>query len=391
MLIELFKPISSQVKLKQVSIDNNVFKLHYKFTMVLLVSCSLLVTASQLFGKPIECIEPKETYTKDLLNTFCWIQSTFTLPDSLQKKVGVEVVAPGIDKYTEGEDRIYHRYYQWVWIVLFLQGISFYLTRFLWKLWEGGRLKSLVIELNKPVLKDEKRKDQIKLLVSYLKENFTHHNLYFIYFIICEVINFINVVIQIFIADKFLGGAFANYGFEVLSYSEMEMENRTDPMIVIFPRMTKCTFFHYGPSGDVQRHDHLCLLPLNIVNEKIYIMVWFWFMILSLISGLVLVYRMIMLTFPPIRKLILRKRASTTPRHQIDLVLDFAQVGDWWLLYLLSKNIDAYHFREVISEFNKQLNGGSDGGVGSELIEQKDYEDTEKLKPKQQKLDEDTL
>ena len=53
-------------------------------------------------------------------------------------------------------------------------------------------------------------------------------------------------------------------------------EDRLDPMIYIFPRMTKCTFHKFGPSGEVEKHDALCILPLNIVNEKIYIFIWFW-------------------------------------------------------------------------------------------------------------------
>ena len=53
----------------------------------------------------------------------------------------------------------------------------------------------------------------------------------------------------------------------------------------IFPRVTKCKFWKYGPSGTVQKHDALCVLSLNIINEKIYVMLWFWLVILSILSG----------------------------------------------------------------------------------------------------------
>ena len=59
-------------------------------------------------------------------------------------------------------------------------------------------------------------------------------------------------------------------------YSIFLQEDRLDPMIYIFPRMTKCTFHKFGASGEVEKHDALCILPLNIVNEKIYIFIWFW-------------------------------------------------------------------------------------------------------------------
>jgi len=54
---------------------------------------------------------------------------------------------------------------------------------------------------------------------------------------------------NIFFVDVFLGGAFLKYGTEVVRYSGMDQENRTDPMIAVFPRVTKCTFHKFGPSG----------------------------------------------------------------------------------------------------------------------------------------------
>lgn len=40
---------------------------------------------------------------------------------------------------------------------------------------------------------------------------------------------------------------------------------------LIFPRAAKCTYEPYGPSGSIQNFDALCLLPLNILNQKLLI------------------------------------------------------------------------------------------------------------------------
>ncbi len=42
----------------------------------------------------------------------------------------------------------------------------------------------------------------------------------------------------------------------------------------------------------MEKHDALCILPLNIVNEKIYIFLWFWLLMLGGLSTLVVVYRL---------------------------------------------------------------------------------------------------
>ena len=48
---------------------------------------------------------------------------------------------------------------------------------------------------------------------------------------------------------------------------EEDPEDRVDPMARIFPRVTKCTFNKFGPSGSLMRRDAMCVLPVNIVNE----------------------------------------------------------------------------------------------------------------------------
>ncbi len=86
--------------------------------------------------------------------------------------------------------------------------------------------------------------------------------------------------------DFFLGGEFTNYGTDVIRMTELDPAERNDPMARVFPKMTKCTFHKFGPSGTVEKFDGLCVLPLNIINEKIYVFLWFWFIIVTVVTGL---------------------------------------------------------------------------------------------------------
>ena len=52
----VFTPVKGLIKLESICIDNNVFRLHYKATFIILVVASLLVTSRQYIGDPIDCI-----------------------------------------------------------------------------------------------------------------------------------------------------------------------------------------------------------------------------------------------------------------------------------------------------------------------------------------------
>jgi innexin len=147
--------------------------------------------------------------------------------------------------------------------------ICFYVPRYLWKTWEGGRIKMLVLDLNCPVVNDESKEERKKILLDYFAENLNRHNFYAFRFFICEALNFINVFVQIYFMDYFLGGEFSTYGSDVLSFTEMEPEERGDPMSRVFPKVTKCTFHKYGPSGSVQKFDGELKLLLCLLNSQL--------------------------------------------------------------------------------------------------------------------------
>ena len=65
--------------------------------------------------------------------------------------------------------------------------------------------------------------------------------------------------------------------------------------------MTKCNFHKYGPSGTVELIDGICVLPFNIINEKIYIFLWTWLVALAVVSGAFLVYRVAVILGSQIR------------------------------------------------------------------------------------------
>ena len=113
---------------------------------------------------------------------------------------------------------------------------------------------------------------------------------------------------------------------QVVKFLESDPEIRIDPMATIFPRVTKCSYYKYGPSGTVQTHDAICVLvrsergcvhpiqitqpmhdesllqPINIMNEKIFVFIWFWLVVLSCVTVLSLLYHLFVMMTPSVTK-----------------------------------------------------------------------------------------
>ena len=73
--------------------------------------------------------------------------------------------------------------------------------------------------------------------MDYFAINRNNHQIYAFKFFLCELLNFINIVGQIYFMDFFLGGEFTTYGTDVLAMTEENPENREDPMARVFPKV----------------------------------------------------------------------------------------------------------------------------------------------------------
>ena len=355
-MYQLFQSLKGFIKPPSCVIDNSFYRLHYRFSVLILLAFSLIITARQYIGDPIECIGHEKAIPTKMLDTFCWIHTTFSIDSAWHKKVGVEVPYPGVENSKNlKENRTYHAYYQWVCFVLFIQAMAFYIPRFLWKASEGGLVRNLLLGLDKALIESEQREKSIGLLSNYLIDNKGFHNSRFYTYFGTEMLNAINVIGQMVMMDRFLGGQFTNYGWDVLNFTEWDDSSRYDPMVRIFPRLTKCIFHMYGPSGDIKRYDTLCLLPINIFNEKIYIFLWFWFYLMAIVSIGVLIYNLLIIFSPFMRKTCLYWHCSLLTNDELDDVVYSCDLGDWFLLILLAKNIEPINFKKLIKSLKQKL------------------------------------
>lgn len=104
-------------------------------------------------------------------------------------------------------------------------------------------------------------------------------------YIVIKLLFIANVVGQLFALNIFLGHDFHAYGIDVVS-TLMKGDDWTASQR--FPRITMCDFL-VRRLGNVQRYTVQCMLPINLFNEKIYLFIWFWLVVLTIVTTLTLV------------------------------------------------------------------------------------------------------
>ncbi|XP_037082030.1 innexin inx2-like [Pollicipes pollicipes] len=287
-----------------VRIDNKLFQLHYRLTTFIFLASSAMLCTSSLFGSPVTChhADP-DRISNDVINTYCWITTTYTLPQLLDKS----------DQYPHS-DIAYHG-------IGGAQASAFYLPHWLWKLVEGRRLSSLLQEMQLPVMDPEERRTRLANLVQYLAQTLGSYNGYFFRFVLCELLNVAT------------GGPGAS------------------PMTEVFPKLTKCNFQLVGGSGSVESIDSICVMALNILNEKIYLLLWFWLVLLAAASVLAFAWRC----------------ARGSPNvHDLEDLVESVRLGDFFLLSLLARNMDLVAFRQLVTDLGacRDPRSGSEGEQG---------------------------
>jgi len=366
-MIDAFDELKNFLKFDHCKIDNSVFRLHYKGTVLIMACASLLATTGQYIGDPIDCMVTD--IPGDMMDTYCWIHSTFSVPARWVGKQGVDIPHPGISPTAdleEGQEVKYHKWYQWVAFFLFLEVLFFYLPRYIRKSSEDGKVKMLIGNLKDPLLDDGAKESQINEIVKYFRLHRGTHSLYAMRFFAMEIVNFVNVIGQIYFIDFFLDGEFLKYGTDVFHFTGLEHEDRPDPMAVVFPKVTKCTFNKYGPSGTIEKKDGLCVLPQNIINEKMFIFIWFWLVFLAVVTGLYLIFRLSTFLSQQTRIGLIRIHGGTSCRRSdVEAILEpasltyFEKLGDWFLLQLICKNLNILLVNDLIRHLNKAEEGSN--------------------------------
>ncbi|XP_066261516.1 innexin inx2-like [Euwallacea similis] len=334
---DFLKDFKNLVKGEKVRTDNNVFKLHYRFSVIILIVFSILLSSKQYFGDPILC---DADTNKEYFDVYCWVYSTFIVVDPIPDKYKQSNKLDGLGN-EQGRESYSLLYYQWICLFFCIQALLFYIPRYLWKIWEGDRLGEMLRDLCGPFVPEKWTTSYKEHMRTYILNN-ENHDVFAYRFAFCEFLNLCNLVLQTILMNFYLEGKFLSYGFEVAS--------KPWPMAfhAVFPKRAKCNFTKYGVSGSNESRDMLCILPLNILNEKFFLILWYWILFMFVVTVSALIYRFMFLGLQRFRMYLLMAQVRNLNRNKMQTLAKYLSHGQFFLLYNIGKNINPVIYKELL-------------------------------------------
>ena len=276
----------------------------------------------QYFSDPLHCYHnkaPSATEEKyaDLL---CWMSNTYKLPEMQ-------------GDFIKREDQINNdiNYYQWVPLCIVAQAIFFYLPYLIWRTlytWCGVDFKSLasvsanLLEFTKSQDEAERQRnnavDYIEgRLPEYLRTSRRrtcfHGRCLSLSYLATKMIYLINSILQLVFISCFLGTEFFGLGFRFLDslrsdevVSGMAHVAKRSVLEQVFPYVTLCSYEKYEFGDNVHRTTVQCVLPINFYNEKVYLLIWLWLMILLVANVLDLIRYFVVIFIPKLHQRFLK-------------------------------------------------------------------------------------
>lgn len=314
--------------------DNFIFKLCNFWTVILLISFSFVVTCRLWFGDSFSClnIDASSHYAA----VRCYSEGIYITPVTLlDSKKDLVTIEPPAEKV-----RRYQSHYSWVNLFFLVQAFIFCVPHLLWKFYEKGYVRRLTTGVQAYYDNEEKRALELCYLAKYVLITQGKHKLYTIMYIFCEFCNFFISLTQT---------VWLVYFFNVTGVPEnlpLKIDTLVDFKKFYFPSSGTCEIL-FPAIGKM--HYPLCEIPLNSLYMKMFLCLHSWYIILTILCGLVLFYRIVLL-IPSNRILVIKFCASLIEKSVLKTLCHTISYSDWFFLFGLQKTMTDVDFAQMIDK-----------------------------------------
>ncbi|CAF0741763.1 unnamed protein product [Adineta steineri] len=327
--------------------DDFYDRLSRRYSVILLIIFTVLVSTKQYVGEPIACFCPAHfTGTHvEYTNNVCWISNTYF--------VSFDRLLP---KHPDPKTEQFIYFYQYVPFILIVQAILFYIPSLIWSSLNSKSGYNLGMLVSHARIIDtytsESRGASVRYLARFIDKALEYHkhkrleyvdqlrslkcsSLSSIYgffllnnhvsmranhlmwsFLFSKFLYLLNAFGQLYLLNFFLGNDYHMYGFAVIrALFTGNDENWT--ITPRFPRVTWCNFAVRNLADNIHTYTVQCSLPINLFNEKIFLIIWFWLYFTTFCTLFGFLYWASSLLFPQFYKSHITRYLSSMKRINI--------------------------------------------------------------------------
>ena len=282
--------------------DEHVDRLNHRVTVGLILASVMITSTTSFVFSRISCWVPAQlrhgSYHKYIEN-YCWISNTYyihsnvTPPDSDEDRRKEQI---GRTMCTEEIPSTFiltlTGYYQWVPLLLLFMALCFYAPRMFWRsvnIHHGMDIQSLIGRSQVSATRATQmlqhyfhsfESPRTSSLVRHLHVTPRHNkhrgNYLFSMYVLTRVMYLCNSIVQLILLNALLGhrGTAWFLDFDIIR----SILRNGSPLLdsPYFPRVTLCDV-KIRELGEIHRYTVQCALPINILNEKIFLGLSFWF------------------------------------------------------------------------------------------------------------------
>ena len=80
-------------------------------------------------------------------------------------------------------------------------------------------------------------------------------------------------------------------------------------------RIASCDWYRFGTGGKQETINAICVLALNIINDKVFLVVWFWFFFLIFLGVGRMIFRIVQINSVKLRFYMMNLRLHRLDWH----------------------------------------------------------------------------
>ena len=122
-----------------------------------------------------------------------------------------------------------------------------------------------------------------------------------------------------------------------------------NPMETVFPHFVRCTLKNFWLSGSRLDHEMFCVLTCNILHRYVFLVLWYYFLILLILSLGDLSYLVMKWLIPNVRAASFMF-PGVNDGEGILTLCDKLRFADWLFLQSVRRQIDTVNFKKVIEK-----------------------------------------